>query len=269
VTYSGFKEIAASLRLTAHAVAMDVQGMRAADLDTMCRRTSARDLYTMPALQNPTGFAMPRGRQEEIAAVARRYDLTVIEDDTYGCLASDIPPLAALIPERSLIVSSVSKGVTGGLRIGYVAVPTRWRDALVAAIWNTVLNASPITAELATTLIRDGTAHRVVAWKREETLARQQLARTWFPGISSSTHVASPHVWLPLDRPWRAETFAARARARGVIVTPATAFAVREGASPRAVRVALGPPRSRERLERGLARLAEVLQHTPSSSPVL
>jgi DNA-binding transcriptional MocR family regulator len=235
----------------------------------MCRRTSARVLYTMPALQNPTGFAMPAGRQQEIAAIARRYDLTVIEDDTYGCLASEIPPLAASIPERTVMVTSLSKGVTGGLRVGYVAVPTRWREAIGAAIWNTVLNASPITAALATVLIRDGTASRVVVWKREEMMARQQLARTWFPGISSSTHPASPHVWLPLERPWRGETFAAAARARGVVVTPATAFAVREGASPRAVRVALGPPRSRQRLEQGLARLSEVLHQKAASHPVL
>jgi hypothetical protein len=44
---------------------------------------------------------------------------------------------------------------------------------------------------------------------------------------------------------------------------------VREGASPRAVRVALGPPRSRERLEEGLRRLQDLQQERPSASAVL
>jgi DNA-binding transcriptional MocR family regulator len=269
LTYSGFKDLAVNLRLNLHSVAMDVEGLRPADLDGACRRTSARVLYTMPALHNPSGISMPIDRQQEIAAIARRHDLTVVEDDTYGFLVPDVPPLAALIPERTITVTSVSKSVTGGLRIGYVAVPPRWREPLAAAVWNTVLMVSPITAEIATTLIEDGTAARIVAWKREETMARQRLARLRLPGISDRTHPASPHVWLPLERPWRAETFAASARARGVLVTPGTAFAVREGAFPRAVRVALGPPRSRERLERGLLRLFELQQERPAASAVL
>ena len=269
VTYSGFKDLAAGLRLTLHPVAIDFDGLRPADVDAMCRRTQARVIYTMPALHNPSGVSMPRERQEEIAALARRYDLTVVEDDTYGFLVPDVPPLAALIPERTVTVTSLSKSVTGGLRVGFVAMPERWRDALAAAIWNTVLMASPITAAIATAFIEDGTAERVTAWKREETIARQHLARRYLPGVSERTHPASPHVWLPLERPWRGDTFAASARSRGVLVTPASAFTVREGASPRAVRVALGPPRTREHLERGLLRLSELQQERPAATPVL
>ena len=119
------------------------------------------------------------------------------------------------------------------------------------------------------TLIEDGTAARVMDWKRDETIARQHIARTRLAGVSDRTHPASPHVWLPLERPWRGDTFAASARARGVLVTPASAFAVRDGASPRAVRVALGPPRSRERLDVGVRRLSELLHERPATSAVL
>jgi DNA-binding transcriptional MocR family regulator len=269
VTYSGFKDLAASLRLRLHPVAMDADGMCPADLDAVCRRTAARVLYTMPALHNPSGISMPLVRQQEIAAIVRRYDLTVVEDDTYGFLVPDVPPLAILVPERTVTVTSLSKSVTGGLRIGYLAMPERWREAFASAIWNTVLMASPVMADIATRLIDDGTAARVVSWKREEMMARQRLARAQLAGVPERTQLASPHVWLPLERPWRAETFAASARARGVLVTPGTAFAVREGASPRAVRVALGPPRSREHLARGLVRLSELLQERPGMSAVL
>ena len=269
VTYSGLKQLAAHLRLTLHGVGMDAHGLRPADLDTACRQTSARVLYTMPALQNPTGLSMPLGRQEDIAAVARRHNLTIVEDDTYGFLVPDIPLLAALVPERTVVVTSLSKSVAGGLRIGYVAAPARMRETLASSIWNTVVMASPVTAALATSLVGDGTAARVVAWKREEMRARQALARRVLPRLSADTHLASPHVWLPLERPWRSETFAAQARTRGVLVTPSSAFAAREGASPRAVRVALGPPRSRERLETGLRRLVELQQDVPRTAAVL
>jgi DNA-binding transcriptional MocR family regulator len=269
VTYSGLKRIGASLGLALHGVAMDPHGLRPADLDAACRRTSARVLYTMPALQNPTGITMSVERQEEIAAIARRYDLTIIEDDTYGFLVPEAVPLVARAPERTLLVTSLSKSVSGGFRIGYVAAPSRWLEALGSSVWSSVIMASPVTADIATALVKDGTAVRVMEWKREEARTRQALARKLLPNVAPHTHPASPHVWLPLERPWRAETFAAHARARGVLVTPATAFSAREGTTPRAVRVALGPPRSRERLEVGLTRLAQLQREEPGTASVL
>jgi len=269
VTYAGLKQLAAHLHVTLHPVAMDPQGLSPADLDSACRQFPARVLYTMPALQNPTGFSSPPARLEEIAAVARRHDLTIVEDDTYGFLAPDVPLLASMAPDRTIVVTSLSKSVAGGFRVGYVAVPSRMRETLASCIWNTVVMASPVTAHLAAALVADGTAARVVDWKRGEMRERQAMARRMFPMVSAGTHPASPHVWLPLERPWRAEMFAARARARGVLVTPSTAFAAREGASPRAVRVALGPPRSRDRLQEGLARLHDLQGETPEPAGVL
>lgn len=269
VTYAGFKQLAAHLGLTLHGVGMDGSGLCPADLDAVCRRTSARVLYTMPALQNPTGVSTPPARLDEIAAIARRHDLVVVEDDTYGFLAPEAPLLASKASDRTVVVTSFSKSVAGGFRIGYVAAHPRWREGLASAIWNTTLMASPLTAELASALIADGTAARIVEWKRGETRARQELARQRFSGISPETHPASPHVWLPLERPWRGDSFAAAARARGVLVSPGSAFAAREGASPRAVRVALGPPRSRERLEAGLARLCDLQRERPGTAAVL
>jgi DNA-binding transcriptional MocR family regulator len=222
----------------------------------------------MPALHNPTGFTMPVARQREIAAVAERHDLTIIEDDTYGFL-TETPLLASHVPHRSLVITSLSKSLMGGLRVGYAAVPPRFAESFASAIWSTMVMASPVTAEIGTMLVSDGTADRVVAWKREELQRRQALARRVLSGVAPETHRASPHVWLPIERPWRAEMFAAEARRRGVLVSPSTAFAVREGASPRAVRVALGPPRSAARLQVALERLAQLQSSGPSTLSVV
>jgi DNA-binding transcriptional MocR family regulator len=269
VTYAGIKQLAAHLQIGLCPVAMDEEGLRPAALESACRESGARVLYVMPALQNPTGLCSTPSRLDEIASLARRHDLTIVEDDTYGLLAPEVPLLASLAPERTIVVTSLSKSVAGGLRIGYVAVPSRMRETLASCIWNTVIMASPVTAHIAAALIADGTAARVVDWKRAELRERQALARGLFATVSPATHPASPHVWLPLERPWRAESFASRAAARGVLVTPSTAFAAREGASPRAVRVALGPPHSRERLRDGLTRLLDLQHEIPEPAGVL
>lgn len=269
VTYAGLKDLAAMLQVAVHPVALDEDGLRPDDLEAVCRRTSARVLYLMPALQNPTGLAMRADRQDAIVSCARRHDLTIVEDDTYGFVAPEVPLVAARAPELTLVVTSLSKSVAGGLRVGFLAAPARWRDALASGIWNTVVMASPVTAAIAAALVRDGTAAKVAAWKRGELQARQAVARRVLGRVPAGTHAASPHVWLPLERPWKADAFAAQARRRGVLVTPSTAFSVREGASPRAVRVALGVPRTRERLAAALQVLADLHRESPRSAPVM
>ena len=75
---------------------MDAEGLRPDALEAACRSTRARALYCMPRLQNPTSAVMSDRRRRQIAAIAEKYRLTVIEDDVYGFLSPEKAPLAAL-----------------------------------------------------------------------------------------------------------------------------------------------------------------------------
>src|SRR3546814_13776399 len=85
-------------------------------------------------------------RREEIVAVARQHDLTIIEDDVYGFLIRDrAVPLATLAPERTVYIASASKCMAPGLRVGWLAAPPalieRFADVLHAlSVNNTRLN---------------------------------------------------------------------------------------------------------------------------------
>ena len=57
---------------------------------------------------------MSEKRRRQIAAVAEKYRLTVIEDDTYGFLSPERWPLARLIPHRTVFVTSLSKSLFPG-----------------------------------------------------------------------------------------------------------------------------------------------------------
>jgi DNA-binding transcriptional MocR family regulator len=259
VTYAGVKKLGEQLRIPMRGIEMDEHGVRPDALESACRSSRARVLCMMPSIQNPTGLVMPENRKREIADIAVRHDLLVLEDDTYGFLVPDSRPLAWYAPDRTILVTSLSKSVAAGLRIGFIAAPSRLVDRLSGGVWTTMIMASPVTAAMAAAWIADGTADRIVDWKRSEIAARQALARRMLADVAPATSPASPHVWLPLARRWRSDVFAAHLRDRGVIVSSSDAFAVRPGALPRFVRVALGPPRTRERLERGLSRIAGAL----------
>ena len=265
-TYPGISDLASHLHLRLRKVALDKEGIRPDALDEACRAGKPAALYCMPSFQNPTAAYMPETRRMEIAAVASEHNLTVIEDDVYGYLAPDSRPLSNYLPESQFFyITSTSKSIAPGIRIGYLLAPSAMIERLSVAVLRTIVNAPPAMAELATSLITDGVAGRIVEWKRKEMAARQEIAVRVLGGLSVQTHPQSPHVWVKLPEPWRSEAFIARARHRGILLTGAESFAVGHETDVQAIRIALGPPATRSALEEGLSELARMVHRVPEA----
>ena len=262
-TYPSTRDICARLGLHMRKLRLDRHGVPPEALDAACRSGRAKVAYLMPTLHNPTTAVMPEARRREVAAVVRKRGLMVIEDDVYGYLLPDAIPLSHLLPEdQTLYLTSTSKSLAPGMRVGYLRAPASLIEPLSAAIFRSVVNAPPAMAELASRLITDGTAVRIVEWKRKETAARQEIATRVLKGLRCQTHPASPHLWVSLPDPWQAEAYVAEAKERGVIINAADAFAVDGDTRLQAVRVCLGPPRSRAVLEDALTRLVRIPDQT-------
>ena len=262
LTYSGARALAHHLHLKLRGVPMDAEGLLPDALERAARSSRARVLYCMPRLQNPTSAIMSERRRRQIAAVAEKHRLTLIEDDVYGFLSTERTPLAALIPARTVFVTSLSKSLFPGIRLGCVAAPPEIAERVAHAVWTTMIMASPIGADLLCGWIEDGTAARIEEWKRHEIAARQTMARRLLAGQQMQSHAVSPHVWLHLPPRWSSETFVAQARARGVIINASTNFATGDP-QPRAVRLCLGTPRTRAGLEQALTLLRDTLISQP------
>ena len=113
------------------------------------------------------GDADGRGRRAEIAEVARRHDIAIIENDVLGPLVENRPPpIAALRAGAHALLTSFTKITVPGLRIGYLVAPDRY----VAAVANRHLvsnwMATPMVAEIASKWVIDGTAMELVRWQR-------------------------------------------------------------------------------------------------------
>jgi DNA-binding transcriptional MocR family regulator len=268
LTYAGMRVLAQQVGLKVRGVAMDAEGLKPEALDEACRATRAQVLYCMPRLQNPTSAVMSERRRRQVAALAERHRLIVVEDDTYGFLSPERAPLAALIPHRTVYLTSLSKSLFAGMRLGCAVAPPPLRDMIARHVWASMIMTSPIGADLLSGWIEDGTAARIAGWKRHEVTARQTMVKRLLAGQRYQTHPFSPHIWLSLPPRWTSEAFVAEARARGVAVNAASEFAV-DGIEPRAVRVCVGPPRTRAGLELALGRLAETLaDRTPVRAAV-
>lgn len=266
LTYPGLLAAARQRGLQAVPVAADADGIMPEALEDAARAHGAKLLCLTPTIQNPTTITMPARRRHEIVEVARAHDLTIVEDDPYSLLAGDAPPpFAALAPERTYHVSTLSKGLTPGLRTAFVVTPVGAEpDAFVAALRALVLMPSPLMTALATHWIRVGAAGDLLKGVREEAAARQVLARSILPGTAQA-HPNGLHVWQPLPAHWDRYRLIEAVRQHGLGVTPSDAFAV-EGRAPDAVRISLGGVAERARLVEALRTLAAVMGDQRSRS---
>ena len=262
VTYTGMRSLANHLHVRLQGVAMDDEGLLPDALEDAAMESGSRVLYCTPSVQNPTGAIMSRKRRKEIAKVAAKVNLNIVEDDTYGFLTTGVPPLVSLAPERTFYLTSLSKSLVPGMRIGFLRAPQPWIDRIVGAVFATTVNVTPLNAAAAAEWIQDGTLATVIGWKRQEVSARQLIARGILGGRIPGS-LDSQHLWVPLPPRWPAEDFVREARQRGVIVTPGREFAVARHDPPNAIRICLGPPAERPSLTRAITTLAEILKDTP------
>jgi DNA-binding transcriptional MocR family regulator len=264
-TYPGLR--AAATQFGRHIVAVDADkhGMVPDMLEEACRRHKPGLIYLNPTLQNPTAVTMPERRRRELAGIAQRCNVRIVEDDPYWLLAdAPPPPIATFAPERVVYISTLSKCLTPGLRVAFVLVrDPHERERFLAALRSFALMAAPLTAALATQWILDGSAGGLLEGVRKEARLRHRMARDILAGRYSGAGDGL-HVWLELPAYWTSSQLARAADGEGIAVTPAEVFATGDG-SVNAIRISLGSIKDRGGLRAGLQRLSQLLAGRPDS----
>ncbi|MFC0267201.1 aminotransferase-like domain-containing protein [Kushneria aurantia] len=123
---------------------INAYGMKALEIPTCARdgislealelaleQWPVRAIQITPTCNNPLGYTFSEKRKRALLALARRFDVAIIEDDVYGDLswAFPRPPTIRSLDDegRVLLCSSFSKTLAPGLRIGWIA-PGRYRE---------------------------------------------------------------------------------------------------------------------------------------------
>jgi DNA-binding transcriptional MocR family regulator len=269
LTYPGFRSLAAHLKIRLVPVEMDENGAIPDAFDAACQSNKPKAFYCAPTLHNPTTATMPLERRKAFVAIARKHGVPIIEDDVYGMLPRHAPtPLATLAPDLVYYVGGISKCLSPALRVAYVVPPdARSSTRLAGAIRSLTSMASPLTVAVATRWIQDGTADAIVSAIRDETAARQKIARELLPPDAFVTNPESFHVWLPIPAPWTRAEFTARLRLLGIGVVSSDAFAL--GHAPEAVRLGLGAASTQEELRRSLQIVADLAAEQPALSSMV
>jgi DNA-binding transcriptional MocR family regulator len=266
--YTGALEQARALDCPIVACTMDAEGMVAASLWAVCAeaRSEGRGvaaMFVIPTVHNPLGCVAGLKRRQELVAVAREFDLVIIEDAAYAFMAPDAaPPLAKLAPERTFYVCGLSKVYAPGTRTGFMVAPEQYAEGMARAIKNCATGANLVHARAAVSLIADGTLDRVVAAKNVEGARRNAAARALlrdercWPGAKCAWH-----LWVALPKAVTALVFERTMAEKGVAISGGNWFAAVPDSPvmPNGFRIALGGEVDAERSRQGVKLVAEEL----------
>ncbi len=240
LSYPGIKVVAENCRLELIALPAAHAGPDLDALEALCRTRKVRAVFCMPTLHNPLGWVMTLAQRHALVDVARRHGLLLLEDAAYAFLEKKAPPpLAALAPDITVYVSSLSKSVAAGLRFGFVSAPAPHVAKISRAIRATVWNTPTLVTSICCSWLQDGTVARLEQEKRHDAKARQAIAAQALTGLGTVCHPASYFVWLPMQEEVRAEAVAMQLRKENILVSTAAPFSMAPR-PPQAIRLALG-----------------------------
>ncbi|MGE0154193.1 MAG: PLP-dependent aminotransferase family protein [Reyranellaceae bacterium] len=266
LTYSGLRGLCALRNIRLTGLEMDDHGLVPEALEAACKTRGSRVLFVQPTLHNPTAASMPLARRRQIAEIAIQNNLLVIEDDASALTAIDRPPpIATLAPDHTVYITSISKGISPALRLGYMFLPRAMIGKMERAMHSMSLGVSPLAPDVMSVLLANGSVDDILRANIDEMQRRHAIAAETLKPIDYRYQPGAFFLWLPLQGHWRASEFASAALRHDVGVIASDHFKTNRDFPLEAVRLSLAGPADDHSLRQGLQTVARLLRHQPEA----
>lgn len=232
-TYLGQMKVFNVLGVEPIGVPMDDEGIIIEKLIAAIETHHPKFISLIPNYHNPTGILMSDARRAEVIEIAYHYQIPIVEDDVYGLITyEDHAPLALKTLDKHGIViylSSISKTVAPGLRIGYIVARPDLLEQFTQLRWATELGGTPLMHRAIAVFLRDGYfkhhMKRVLPIYRERRDAMLNALRQYMPYHSTwSVPQGGLCVWVKLPSNGQYNDLYPAALMRGIVYTPNEAF---------------------------------------------
>jgi 2-aminoadipate transaminase len=164
-TYLGAIQAWRAYQANFHTMQVDEHGMVMDEIERAYAKTMEESgrppafIYVLPNFHNPAGTTLPLERRIQLAEIATKLDLAVVEDDPYGQLryeGDNIPPICNLIPERTIYLGTFSKTMAPGLRLGWIVAAESLMKRFVQAKQGCDLHTGTLVQYIANDICQRG-----------------------------------------------------------------------------------------------------------------
>ncbi|WP_019912366.1 aminotransferase-like domain-containing protein [Paenibacillus sp. HW567] len=195
-------------------------------------------IYVMPNFQNPTGVSLSLERREKLARLAQAYNVFILEDDAYAELLFDgqaLPSIYSFAPEHVVYLSTFSKTLGPGLRLGWVIAPSE-----VIGYMNALSLGSqpgPLTQEILGSLLEDYEFEQQVRRLNERyRFQRDKMVASLVAGFGENVHFQIPKggffLWVSFPEGTDIQRLQILSAEEGVSFVPGSAFYPEAGSYP-------------------------------------
>lgn len=275
-TYLGALQAWSAYQAEYVTVPMDDEGMRTDKLEAALR-VSPKFIYALPNFQNPAGVTLTMERRDKLIELADHYGVPIIEDDPYGQLrysGRHLLPLVVLDNKfqgngghpysgNVIYLSTFSKTLAPGLRLGWIIAPIEVINKLVLAKQGLDLHTSTFNQILAYEVARKGFLDKHIKLIRKVYGARRNAMLSalekYFPAdVRWTKPEGGLFLWVTLPEHLNANEILQKALERKVAFVPGTSFYA-DGAGHNTMRLNfsyVAPPV----IEEGIRRLGSLLK---------
>lgn len=266
-TYTGASSALGSQGARVIGIPGDADGLRIDLLARALERHRPRLLYVQPTFHNPTARVLSDPRRRDLLVLAARHRCVVVEDDWGGDLrleGEDRPTLHALDRGRHVVyLSTFSKKLLPGIRVGWVAAPARVIDRLVALKQVADCGTSPLLqAALERFLSEGGLAEHLRRVRKVYRERRDLMLGALDTHLAGAATWRRPlgglFVWVTLANGLDSNELFTAAQARGVLFSRGELFHV-EGGGRDAMRLTYAAA-APEQIEAGVRILGELIR---------
>ncbi|MCV0440663.1 MAG: PLP-dependent aminotransferase family protein [Hydrogenophaga sp.] len=202
------------------------------DLDALQQLAAAhrpKVFFTQSLAHNPTGGSISLAKAHRLLQLAAQHGFQIVEDDPFADLMpASAPRLSALDQlERVIYVSSFSKTLSAGLRVGFIAGPQAIINALCDLKMVTIVSTSDFVERVVCELIVGGQYRRHLTRlkTRLEAAQRQSIRALQQAGLRLlCPYSGGYYAWIALPDGQGEIELARRAAAQGIFISPGAVF---------------------------------------------
>lgn len=270
LSYGGFRSAAIMSRAQVVGVPWDREGPDPAALEMLIKTHGVQVFCTAAEVNNPTVRSTSTARRIEIAQLAQRYGMHIIDDDCYRLIGTTHrgPSYRALLPDLGWYVTSPSKSLSAALRIGFAIAPQDWTMNLARTSTFHSFGVTRLVTDIYAYLM----AHEALPVVADRVRARIALdirgAVNALGGYKLSWSEDVPFLFLELPQGWRSGDFRQAAEKARVLIKSADDFALRDGRAHQAVRIAVNGQTSHDRFVEAMQSLRVMLDRPPEQISV-
>ena len=253
-------------------VPLDDDGTRVEQVEEILKREQPKFIYSLPNFHNPAGVTLSLERRQKLVELAARYGVFIVEDDPYGELrfeGEDLTPIVVLHKENTIYLSTFSKTLAPGIRIGWIVAPARVLGRLVQAKQGADLHTSTFVQMIANDICQRGFLRQHVRRIRDtyRERCRVMLASMdkYFPsGVRWTKPKGGLFLWVILPKGMNSLEVLKASVAEKVAFIPGPAF-YPDGSGLHCFRMTFATA-SPEMIDEGIRRLGEVIDRQMKSS---